>query len=66
MILPLCDSIFTAPVQLTWVFSGTVRENILFGKDFDAELYENVLSGCGLDEVRNTENEEIMPVQRCE
>ena len=29
--------------------AGTVRENITFGRQFDEERYQKVLSGCALD-----------------
>nr|XP_020639200.1 multidrug resistance-associated protein 4 isoform X1 [Pogona vitticeps] len=34
--------------QQPWVFSGTVRNNILFGKDYHKEKYEKVLRACAL------------------
>ncbi|XP_078324316.1 ATP-binding cassette sub-family C member 5-like [Crassostrea virginica] len=34
--------------QQAWIFNGTVRENILFGKSYDQERYQNVLFVCGL------------------
>ncbi|KAK7359418.1 hypothetical protein VNO77_01378 [Canavalia gladiata] len=34
--------------QSPWIQSGTVRENILFGKQMHKDFYENVLSGCAL------------------
>ncbi|OCT92610.1 hypothetical protein XELAEV_18015666mg [Xenopus laevis] len=34
--------------QQPWVFSGTVRSNILFGKDYVQEKYEKVLRVCAL------------------
>ncbi|CAF3859637.1 unnamed protein product [Rotaria sp. Silwood1] len=34
--------------QISWIFSGTIRENILFCKDFDKEKYERVLQSCCL------------------
>ncbi|KAJ7319899.1 hypothetical protein JRQ81_019410, partial [Phrynocephalus forsythii] len=34
--------------QQPWVFSGTVRNNILFGKDYQKEKYEKVLRACAL------------------
>ncbi|CAJ2668412.1 unnamed protein product [Trifolium pratense] len=36
--------------QSPWIQSGTVRENILFGKKMDKFLYENVLDGCALQQ----------------
>ena len=34
--------------QLPWIFSGTVRENILFGKAMEEERYNLVLESCAL------------------
>uniref|UniRef100_A0A670I6L0 ATP binding cassette subfamily C member 4 n=1 Tax=Podarcis muralis TaxID=64176 RepID=A0A670I6L0_PODMU len=34
--------------QQPWVFSGTVRSNILFGKEYHKEKYEKVLRVCAL------------------
>ncbi|XP_018861628.1 multidrug resistance-associated protein 4 isoform X6 [Parus major] len=34
--------------QQPWVFSGTVRSNILFDKEYEKEKYENVLKVCAL------------------
>ena len=35
--------------QNSWIQSGTVRDNILFGKPFDKELYEKAIKSCALD-----------------
>ncbi|WVZ79774.1 hypothetical protein U9M48_027314 [Paspalum notatum var. saurae] len=35
--------------QNSWIQSGTVRENILFGKPFDKELYDKAIKSCALD-----------------
>lgn len=42
--------------QEPWMFSGTLKENILFGEKFDRIWYEKVLDACSLDEVRNTQH----------
>ncbi|KAL5175229.1 ABC transporter C family member 3 [Glycine soja] len=34
--------------QSPWIQSGTVRENILFGKQMKKDFYEDVLDGCAL------------------
>ena len=34
--------------QEAWIFSGTVRQNVLFGKEFNKERYEAVLKACNL------------------
>ncbi|XP_057563173.1 LOW QUALITY PROTEIN: ATP-binding cassette sub-family C member 4-like [Hippopotamus amphibius kiboko] len=36
--------------QQPWVFSGTVRSNILFGKKYEEERYEEVIKSCALEE----------------
>ena len=37
--------------QEPWVFSGTLRENVLFGSPFDKEWYDAVMEACALDKV---------------
>ncbi|CAF4281705.1 unnamed protein product, partial [Didymodactylos carnosus] len=32
--------------QTAWIFAGTIRENILFGKSFDEQKYKAVLKSC--------------------
>ena len=39
--------------QQPWVFSGTVRSNILFGKKYEEERYEKVIKACAVIEVGN-------------
>jgi ATP-binding cassette subfamily C (CFTR/MRP) protein 4 len=34
--------------QLPWLFPGTVRQNIIFGKSFDQDWYEQVIETCAL------------------
>ena len=34
--------------QTPWLFSGSVRENILFGRPFNQRLYDQVLDACDL------------------
>ncbi|KAL9972704.1 hypothetical protein ACROYT_G019064 [Oculina patagonica] len=34
--------------QQAWIFNGTVKENILFGQDYDEDRYLKVLNGCAL------------------
>uniref|UniRef100_A0A4W2EHX9 Uncharacterized protein n=1 Tax=Bos indicus x Bos taurus TaxID=30522 RepID=A0A4W2EHX9_BOBOX len=36
--------------QQPWVFSGTVRSNILFGKKYEEDRYEEVIKACALGE----------------
>ncbi|CAF1101378.1 unnamed protein product [Adineta ricciae] len=35
--------------QESWIYSSTIKENILFGKDFNENLFENVLQSTALD-----------------
>ena len=35
--------------QLPWVFSGTIRENITFGKSFETLRYQKILQACSLE-----------------
>lgn len=42
--------------QNPWIMSGTIRENILFGKAFDEERYHKVVYACAL-----TRDFEILP-----
>ena len=35
-------------MQEAWIFNGTIRENILFGLDFDEARYNDVLEACAL------------------
>lgn len=34
--------------QEPWVFGGSIKENIIFGGQFDAEKYERVIQTCAL------------------
>ncbi|XP_065757880.1 ATP-binding cassette sub-family C member 4-like [Muntiacus reevesi] len=36
--------------QKPWVFPGTVRSNILFGKKYEEDRYEEVIKACALEE----------------
>ncbi|BAT91542.1 hypothetical protein VIGAN_07014500 [Vigna angularis var. angularis] len=42
------ESIAYVP-QVPWILSGTVRDNILFGKSYDPERYTDTLKACALD-----------------
>lgn len=35
--------------QVPWILSGTIRDNILFGNDYDPKRYSDVLQACALD-----------------
>ena len=36
--------------QTAWIFSGTIRENILFGQPYDETKYSRVIEACALTE----------------
>ena len=36
--------------QTAWVFSGTIKENILFGQPFEESKYERIIDVCALKE----------------
>ena len=36
--------------QTPWIFSGTIRENILFGQPYDQQKYTRVIKACALTE----------------
>ena len=38
--------------QEVWVFSATLRENILFGQPFKPAWYNRVIEACALDKVK--------------
>ena len=44
-----CGTIAYVP-QMPWVFSGTLRENILFGRPFDFDKYVQTIKVCALEE----------------
>nr|XP_048699540.1 ATP-binding cassette sub-family C member 10 isoform X3 [Caretta caretta] len=44
---------FGLATQEPWIQFTTVRENILFGRDYDARLYHEVLEGCALSDDLN-------------
>ena len=37
--------------QVPWIFSGTVRQNILFAEPFVEDKYKAVISACALNKV---------------
>lgn len=34
--------------QTAWVLNATIKQNILFGKEFDEKLYDEVIEACAL------------------
>lgn len=43
-----CTTSIAYVPQTPWIYSGTLRENVLFGQPFDEEWYETVTSACAL------------------
>lgn len=41
---------FGLATQEPWIQFATIRDNILFGKAFDAQLYKEVLEACALND----------------
>ena len=37
--------------QQSWIFSGSVRQNIVFGQTFDEDRYKKVIRACALEQV---------------
>ena len=37
--------------QQAWIFSGSVRENIVFGHEFDEDRYKKTIAACALAKV---------------
>ena len=37
--------------QAPWIFTGSVRDNILFGNDYDRGRYNKVVKACDLNKV---------------
>ena len=42
------SGVITYVPQLPWIFSGTIQENITFGKSFDSVNYERIIKACCL------------------
>ena len=40
--------------QESWVYSATVRDNILFGLPYRADWYSNVIEACALEQVNQS------------
>ena len=49
--------------QEAWVFSGTLRENVLFGQPYKPDWYNVVVEACALDTV--SESDALSAVEDC-
>ena len=45
-----CQGTLVYVPQTAWIFSGTIRENILFGQPYDEPKYTKVIEACALKE----------------
>ena len=45
-----CNGTLAYVPQSSWVFAGTLRDNVLFGEAFDEEKYRKVIEACALRE----------------
>ncbi|XP_069129773.1 ATP-binding cassette sub-family C member 5-like isoform X1 [Argopecten irradians] len=43
------DGTVAYAAQQAWIFNGTLRDNVLFGRPYKKELYTKVVHACGLD-----------------
>ena len=46
----VCSGTIAYVSQTAWVFSGTLRENVLFGEQYDEKRYSDVIEACALIE----------------
>ena len=47
----VCIHLYVYILQESWIQHATVRDNILFGKEFKADKYEKVIQACALQQV---------------
>ena len=48
----ICGNIAYVP-QTAWIMNAALKENILFGKNFDKKLYDQVIGACALKQDRD-------------
>ncbi len=51
--------------QEPWIFSDTLRENILFGSTYLPDWYDDVVNMCALNKVRNFANTSVNGIMFC-
>lgn len=56
--LPLSEGTITVKGKISyasqqaWIYNGTLRQNILFGQDYEEDKFSEVIKACALDKVR--------------
>ena len=40
--------------QQAWIFSASLRQNVLFGQEFKQDKYDEIVQLCALDKVRQS------------
>ena len=51
--------------QEPWLFSGSVRENVVFGDSYDADRYQMVVKACSLTKVQCRNIQTFIYIQGC-
>lgn len=53
--LDIQGSVFYVP-QEPWIFTASIRQNILFGKPYNKEKFEKIIKVCSLEQVNRLEH----------
>ncbi len=51
----MCGSVFYAS-QEAWIFSATIKQNIIFGKAYDKKKFRDIIETCSLEKVGENPN----------
>ncbi len=51
LFLPLCFAITILSFTESWIFSGSIKENILFGLDYDEQKFNRCIYAAALETV---------------
>ena len=50
--------------QEAWIFSSSVRDNVLFGLEYEPEWYDTVIEACALKNVRERDRDRKTEIER--